>query len=67
MFWDESRKVRVEDYVRFCVNKLMGIDGFELMVLWRSRLIIWKLQISLVSVIEVQDMNDLEVKAFLND
>ncbi|GFS63161.1 hypothetical protein TNCV_1496111 [Trichonephila clavipes] len=30
------------------------------MVLWRSRLIIWKLQISLVSVIEVQDMNDLE-------
>ncbi|GFW90249.1 hypothetical protein TNCV_2121161 [Trichonephila clavipes] len=29
------------------------------MVLWRSRVIIWKLQISLVSVIEVQDMNDL--------
>ncbi|GFU83361.1 integrase_H2C2 domain-containing protein [Trichonephila clavipes] len=48
-------------------GKLMGIDGFQLMVLWRSRLIIWKLQISLVSVIEVRDMNDLEVKAFLND
>ncbi|GFW13759.1 hypothetical protein TNCV_2105831 [Trichonephila clavipes] len=30
------------------------------MVLWRSRLIVWKLQISLVSVIEVQDMNDFE-------
>ncbi|GFV76837.1 transposable element Tc3 transposase [Trichonephila clavipes] len=38
----------------------MGIVGFQLMVLWRSRLIIWKLQISLVSVIEVQDMKDLE-------
>ncbi|GFW50040.1 hypothetical protein TNCV_2316221 [Trichonephila clavipes] len=33
------------------------------MVLWRSRLIILKLQISVVSVIEVQDMNDLRTSS----